>query len=261
MSKSGNGLRKRIGDALHNEHSRWFFFVNDSIAVLIVASVFLLILESVPSIGGVYRQFFWNAELLILSLFSIEYVLRLWTAEKPLRYARSFFGIVDIVAILPGLLAVLLPVLFPYHALGVLRVLRVMRILRAIRLVRFVLPTRRQQQMARDMASGLAFFNIEIFLFAFVSVNVISGALMYAVEGSVPGSSFTSIPDGMWWAMVTMTTVGYGDLVPVTAIGKIIASLTMFSGLVFLALLVAVMGRTVQTVLFGSPLDSEKPGK
>jgi voltage-gated potassium channel len=251
-------IRKRVGDVLNNEQSRWYFFVNDAIALIIVSSVVLLVLETVPSIGGKYPDFFRTAEMCILAFFGAEYLLRLWTAESATRYARSFFGVIDALAIVPGLLAMLLPALFPYHTLGILRILRVLRILRTLRLVRFVLPTKRRAQMARDMASGIALFNIEIFLFAFVSVAVIAGSLMYAVESALPGTAFGSIPDGMWWAVVTMTTVGYGDLVPITATGKVIASFTMLSGLVFLALLVAVMGRTMQTILFGSPLDGSR---
>lgn len=251
-------VRARIGDVLNNERSKWYFFVNDAIAVIIVVSVALLVLETVPSMAARYGTFFYVAELCVLAFFGVEYALRLWTAERPVRYATSFFGIIDAASILPGLLAVLLPVIFPYHTLGILRILRVLRILRTLRLVRFVLPTKRRIQMARDMASGIALFNIEIFLFAFTSVVVITGALMYAVENALPGSKFVSIPDGMWWAVVTMTSVGYGDMVPVSATGKLIASFTMLAGLVFLALLVAVMGRTMQTVLFGSPIEGRR---
>ncbi|HWO07614.1 MAG TPA: potassium channel family protein [Candidatus Paceibacterota bacterium] len=105
------------------------------------------------------------------------------------------------------------------------------------------------------MAHGVAIFNIEIYLFALLCIVVISGSLLYVVESQVPGSSFASIPAGMWWAVVTITTVGYGDLVPFTVVGRIIAALTMLPGLIMFALLVAVMGRTMQTVLFGSPID------
>src|SRR3989344_4560348 len=88
-------LRAHIREVLHNEHSPWYFFVNDTIAALIVISVVLLILETVPSIGGQYRVFFTTAEMFVLSFFFVEYLLRLWTAERPARYAVSFFGVID----------------------------------------------------------------------------------------------------------------------------------------------------------------------
>jgi len=160
---------------------------------------------------------------------------------------------------LPSLLAFALPWAFPYHALGVLRILRILRILRAFRLVRFVVSTKRRRQIVHNMAQGIAIFNIEIYLFALLSIVTISGALLYVFESAIPGSPFTSIPAGMWWSIVTITTVGYGDLVPVTIYGRIIAALTMLSGLVMFALLVAVMGRTIQTMLFGSPLEDTRP--
>src|SRR3989344_1257398 len=249
------GIRGALNDVLNNEQSRWYFVVNDSIAVVILISVVLLILETIPSIGGLYPAFFYNAEIVVIGLFTTEYFVRLWVAEHPLLYVRSFFGVIDAAAILPGFFVILLPTLFPLHSLVALRILRVLRILRTLRLVRWVFPTEHRQKIAKDFAGGLALFNMEIFFFAYFSFVVIAGSLMYAVESSVLGSPFVSIPDGMWWAIVTMTTVGYGDFVPVTALGKIVASLTMVSGLVLLAMLVAVVGRTMQTVLFGSPLE------
>jgi len=248
-------VRARIGAVLNDERSRWYFFINDAIAFIIVISVCMLILETVPSIGVKYAVQFRIAETIVMTIFTVEYLLRIWVAERRMRYMGSFFGIIDLVAIVPGLLAALFPAAFAYHTLSIFRILRVLRILRTLRLVRFVLPSKRRVQMARDMANGIAIFNIEIFLFAFFSAVVLAGALMHAIEGTVPGTKFASIPDGMWWAMVTMTTVGYGDYVPATVGGKIVASFTMLAGLVFLALLVAVMGRTMQTVLFGSPLE------
>lgn len=258
MKKRKIALRHAVCRALSDEHSHWFFPVNNTIALVIVASTLVVILETVPSFGATYGHVFVYAEYVFLTIFSFEYMLRVWSAPKPLRYMSSFFGIIDLVAILPGIFLIAAPGAVTYHTLGVLRILRVLRLLRTIRLVRFIIPKRQRERIAEHLKNGTSLINVQIYAFALACVVILAGTLMYVAEGQIPDTKFTSIPVGMWWALVTVSTVGYGDLVPVTTIGKMVGSLTIFLGLGLFVLLLTVVGQTLQIVLFGSSIEEKR---
>jgi voltage-gated potassium channel len=153
-------------------------------------------------------------------LFTIEYALRLWTVRRPLYYARSFFGVVDLLAILPTWISILVP---GAQALLVVRVLRLLRIFRILNLARFLTEARTLTNALRASAR-----KITVFLLSVATIVVIMGSVMFVVEG--PEHGFTSIPVSMYWTIVTLTTVGYGDIAPKTALGQGIASLVMILG-------------------------------
>ncbi len=260
MSGSDKTLRERIHYVLSDERSPWFFPVNNVIAAVIIFATVIVILETVQPLFETYSRLFIVAEMVVLTIFTIEYVLRIWSSPNPVRYMTSFFGIIDFLSIIPGLFLILLPNAITYHTLGIIRILRVLRLLRTFRLVRLAIPKRHRERMSRQFHNSITLINFEIYVFALVMVVVFSGTLMYIVEGGLPNSHFSSIPDGLWWAVVTISTVGYGDLVPISALGKIIATATMFAGLGLFVLMLTVVGRVMQVILFGTTIDDRTKG-
>ncbi len=196
-----------------------------SLIVAILASLLVLILESIPNVMTEWSQQLRYIEYTFTALFTLEYLLRLYCSPKPKSYATSFYGVVDLLAILPTYLAIIFP---GASFMGVVRLLRVMRIFRILKLVRYLQDSNillRSLLMARR--------KILIFFSTVGILVVIFGALIFVIEG--PENGFTSIPHSIYWAIVTITTVGYGDMIPQTALGKAIASLTMLLGYSILA--------------------------
>ena len=191
-----------------------------ALLLCIVASVVTVLLESVASIraqhGPILRALEWGFTL----LFTVEYVLRLACVRRPLRYALSFFGLVDLLAIVPTYLSFFVA---GAQSLIVIRALRLLRIFRVLKLGHFVGEAR----MLRA-ALHASLRKITVFLGTVLTIVLIVGALMYLVEGETSG--FTSIPQSMYWAIVTLTTVGYGDIAPQTILGKLLASVVMILG-------------------------------
>jgi len=191
-----------------------------ALLVCIVASVVTVVFESVASVrarhGGLLRGIEWGFTL----LFTIEYVLRLVCVGKPVRYALSFFGIVDLLAIVPTYLSIFFA---GAQSLIVIRALRLLRVFRVLKLAHFV----GEAQLLR--AALLASLRkITVFLGTVLTIVLIVGSLIYLIEGEENG--FTSIPQGIYWAIVTLTTVGYGDIAPQTVPGKFLASTVMILG-------------------------------
>jgi voltage-gated potassium channel len=188
--------------------------------ILILMSVSAVMLESVPSLRRDYVSALRAAEWTFTGLFTVEYLCRLICARDPLRYAFSFLGVVDLLAVIPAYLSLTLS---GAHSLAVVRALRLLRAFRVLKLGHYVGEA--QTLMRALHASGP---KITVFLVTVVIIVVIVGALMYLIEGEQRG--FTSIPVSMYWAIVTLTTVGYGDLAPSTVAGRMLASLLMILG-------------------------------
>jgi len=186
----------------------------------ILGSVAAVMLDSVAAIRASYGPLLTAAEWFFTLLFSIEYLLRLACVGKPLRYARSFYGIVDLLAILPTYLSLLLP---GSHYLLVIRILRILRIFRVFKLVQYLSEARMLGQALRASSR-----KIVVFLFTVLTLVIIFGSLMYLIEGEASG--YTSIPRSIYWTIVTLTTVGYGDISPQTGLGQSLASLIMICG-------------------------------
>ena len=191
-----------------------------ALIVAIITSVALVIFDSMGGFSPTVRRSLFAAEWVLTGLFTIEYVARLVAVRQPLRYATSFFGLVDLLAIVPAYVGLLFP---GGRYLLVIRILRLLRIFRIFKLAHFL-------NQAHLLTSALRASRIKIvvFLFTVLTLVVIIGALMYVIEG--PEYGFTSIPAGMYWAVVTLTTVGYGDLAPQTDLGRFAASLVMILG-------------------------------
>ena len=206
----------------------------------IFLSVLLTILNSVPSINATHGRWLGQLNWLFTVLFTVEYALRLYCAKRPVRYARSFFGVVDLLAVLPMYLSLFIP---GTRALNVIRILRMLRIFRVLRMVQFVDDS---DLLLAALASSRR--KIAIFLFTVVTLVVILGSLMYVIEGEQNG--FTSIPVGIYWAIVTLTTVGYGDISPQTPQGQTLAAFIMIIGYSIIAvptgIISAEMGRSFE---------------
>ena len=186
----------------------------------IVGSVVAVMLDSVSRVRAAAGDLLSAAEWAFTILFSVEYVLRLYSSPRRLRYVRSFFGIIDLLALAPTYLSILLP---GGHYLLVVRVLRVLRVFRVLKLAKYVAEA--DLIVAALKASGR---KIAVFLFAVLSIVIVVGSMIYLIEGDQGG--FTSIPQSVYWAIVTLTTVGYGDLSPVTPLGQSLAAAVMILG-------------------------------
>lgn len=186
----------------------------------ILASVLAIMLESVASIRAAQGPLLRGLEWGFTVAFTVEYLLRLWSVDRPVRYARSFLGVVDLLAVLPTYLSVLLP---GGQVLTVVRILRVLRVFRILKLAQYTGEARILSQALRA-----ARFKITVFVFTVLTIVVIVGSLMYLVEG--PTHGFTSIPTGVYWAVVTLTTVGFGDVTPQTPLGQALATVVMIMG-------------------------------
>jgi len=196
-----------------------------TLLAVIVLSVVLVMLDSVASIAQRYGSLLAAAEWAITLLFSVEYVLRLLCVPKPSRYARSFLGIVDLLAILPTYASLLLP---GSESLLLIRTVRLLRLFRVFKLVRYLAEA---NVLVTAVRASLP--KVIVFMGTVLVMVMIMGSAMYLVEG--PANGFTSIPRSVYWAIVTMTTVGYGDLTPQTIPGQMLAALAMLLGYCIIA--------------------------
>ena len=188
--------------------------------VSIILSVIAVMLDTVEKINAMHGKLLYGVEWFFTILFTVEYILRLYCIGKPARYAKSFFGIVDLLAILPTYISVLVP---GSQYLLAIRILRILRVFRILKLVRYM---KESQFLIQALWSSRR--KITIFLFTVMTLVIIFGSLMYLIEGAENG--FTSIPRSVYWAIVTLTTVGYGDISPKTDVGQAIAALIMILG-------------------------------
>lgn len=188
-------------------------------------SVVAVVLESVQAVRLQYGAALRAIEWILTALFTVEYILRLATTQRPVRYATSFFGLVDLLALLPTYLSLFIA---GTQTLLVIRALRLLRVIRVLKMSRYV----GEAGMLSD-ALRASTRKILIFIGVVVTIQLIVGSLMFLVEG--PESGFTSIPQSVYWAIVTMTTVGYGDIAPQTVPGKLFASLVMITGYAIIA--------------------------
>jgi len=188
--------------------------------ICILVSVLAVMLDSVAAVHAEYSDWLYAAEWFFTIIFTIEYALRLWCIQHTALYARSFFGIVDLVGIIPTYLSLLFA---GTQYLLVIRVLRVLRVFRVLRMVRFV-----GEAELLSQALHASRRKIIVFVTTVAALIIVFGSLMYLIEGEANG--FTSIPRSIYWAVITMTTVGYGDITPQTPLGQAFASLVMIMG-------------------------------
>lgn len=215
--------------------------------IAILASVATVILESVASINELFGRELRILEWFFTILFTIEYLVRLWISARPAHYARSFFGIVDLLAILPTYISLFIP---GAHYLLTMRALRILRMFRVMKLIALM-------NEANFLLGALlrARRKLGVFLFSVLIVMLIFGSIMYVVEG--PAYGFTSIPRSIYWAIVTITTVGYGDITPSTPLGQAIASLAMLTGYAIIAVPTGIVTAEISHAMVRRRFDRE----
>lgn len=212
--------QKRLHEIIYEADTPAGKYFDIGLIISIIASVIIVMIDSVASIHAEYGLLLFSLEWLFTVIFTIEYVLRLLCVKSPWLYARSFFGLVDLLAILPSFIGLFFP--GTQYLLSV-RILRLLRIFRVLKLANYLSEAQTLRQALRASSR-----KISVFLLAVFAMVVILGSIMYLIEG--PEHGFTNIPTSVYWAIVTLTTVGYGDIAPMTALGKIVASLIMIIG-------------------------------
>ena len=213
-------FRKKLFDIIFGTNTPAGKGFDLALVLIIILSVLAVVLESIPSVAAEYGIPLKMVEWVITGIFTFEYIARIWTHPKPLKYIFSFYGIIDLLSIIPTYLDVIMA---GARTLSVIRGLRLLRIFRILKITRY-------SREGSIIIEALKASRIKIFVFLFtvVVIVLVIGTLMYLIEGE--GSGFTSIPSGIYWAIVTLTTVGYGDITPITLLGKSIASLVMVIG-------------------------------
>lgn len=194
---------------------------------LIAGSVLVVMLESVKSVESRHGDLLHTLEWVFTVLFTIEYLMRVWVVRKKLRYVFSFFGLVDLLSILPTYLELFVA------GSGHFIIIRIHRLLRMFRVLKMVQHMSDASVLVNALRRSRP--KIAVFLFGVMSIVCIEGTLMYLIEGGIEGSGFTSIPQAVYWGIVTITTVGYGDIAPVTVAGKLLASVMMLTGFAIIA--------------------------
>ncbi len=206
----------------------------DILLFLVIAiSVVVVMLDSVDSIHLEYGKLLFEIEWVITIIFTLEYILRIYSSRKPTKYIFSFYGIIDLLSILPTYVSLLFA---GGHFLIVIRMLRLLRVFRVLKLARYVNAS---DTLAQALRGGRR--KILVFLEAVMIIVVIAGSLMYLVEGGEE-TGFTSIPKSIYWAIVTVTTVGYGDIAPQSILGQTIASMLMIVGFAIIAVPTSILG-------------------
>lgn len=218
-------IKQRLFDILFEADTRAGKIFNVSILIVICLSILVVLLESVPGYGIRFNTLFVVLEWTFTTVFLIEYALRIYTTRKRWRYIFSFFGLIDLLAILPAFIAFFFA---GAHSLIVIRSFRLLRVFRILKVSRY---TRAGQTLSKAIRSSTA--KIGVFLFAVVTIVVLVGTVMYLIEGEENG--FVSIPKSIYWAIVTLTTVGYGDITPQSAFGQFVSSLVMILGYAIIA--------------------------
>lgn len=213
----------------------------------ILGSLLVIMLESVPGLNAKYAATFVALEWFFTILFSIEYIIRLQIVKRPFSYVSSFYGIIDLISILPSYLAI---VLGGAQYFIVIRSLRLLRVFRVLKMVRFI-------GEANILSSALraSRHKIAVFLIAVICINFIMGTIMYLVEG--PENGFKSIPISIYWCIVTLTTVGYGDISPATPLGQFIASVIMIMGYGVIAVPTGIVTSELAKAPQGSAMEAK----
>ncbi|THH40471.1 ion transporter [Neolewinella litorea] len=219
-------LRHRIHEIIFEADTPAGKFFDVALLALICLSILVVMLESVSEFNENYGTLFFYIEWFLTIVFTIEYGLRLWVTINPVRYALSFYGIVDVLAILPSYLALFLA---NAQYFLIIRILRLMRVFRIFKLGQYL--TEGDQLMKAIAASRN---KISVFLFVVTILVIIIGSFMYLLEGG-SNAGFSSIPRSVYWAIVTITTVGYGDITPQTRVGQFVSAVVMILGYAIIA--------------------------
>jgi voltage-gated potassium channel len=220
FGKPAAGLRRRLHSIIFESDTPAGFRFDMILIVAILLSIIVVILDSVQSINAQHGHVMDVLEWFFTILFTVEYLSRLYSVQRPIQYATSFYGIIDLLSIVPAYLALFIPESYAFLDIRILRFLRIFRILKLTLYVAEYITLMEALRASRR--------KIMIFISVVLMLDLLLGTMMYVVEG--PENGYTSIPVAMYWAVVTMTTVGYGDITPHTGWGKLISSMMMLLG-------------------------------
>jgi voltage-gated potassium channel len=212
--------KKRLYDIVFKTDTRAGKLFDVVLVISIILSIIVVMLDSIATIHQEHGKILLTAEWFFTILFTIEYLFRIYISKKKFKYILSFYGIIDLLAILPTYISLFFA---GYQYLLVIRILRLLRIFRILKLYRFIGASSYLMESLKASRHKIA-----VFLSAVMAIVVIMGAAMYLIEGQESG--FKSIPESIYWAIITLTTVGYGDITPVTPLGKALASVVMILG-------------------------------
>ena len=237
MTFFSDAKRQKLHQVIFEAETPLGKFFDILLILAIIASVIVVMLESVKRLDLEYGKLFDTLEWVFTILFTLEYFARIISLKKPIFYIKSFYGVIDLLSVLPTYLSLFL---VGTQALMVLRIMRLLRIFRVLKLVRFLSEA---NKLFYAMKASLP--KIIVFLVSVVCINLIVGTLMYIIEGGEHG--FDSIPRSIYWSIVTMTTVGYGDIAPVTATGQTLASFVMILGYGIIAVPTGIVTSEIQS--------------
>lgn len=233
-----HSTKKKVHILLHPElgESKWDKIINGFIIFLIISNVLVVILETVPWIHDRYLTFFYYFDLISVIIFTIEYLLRVWSCDHDPRYSHTFFGRLKYMFSFEGLIDLLAILPFYVHVVvGLdLRVLRMLRLLRFLRLFRLTAYMKSAQLIKNVFVKRANDLKLSVLLI--LILIIIASSVMYFAEHDAQPTVFSSIPATIWYAIVTLTTVGFGDMIPVTIIGKVMTGVIMLSGVAIFAL-------------------------
>jgi voltage-gated potassium channel len=218
--KINKDWRAQVHEIIYEADTPAGKFFDIVLLIAILASILLVMLESIQYYDQKYHNFFNISEWVITILFSIEYILRVISVKKPLKYITSFYGVIDLLSTIPKYLSL---IFVGTHALVAFRAIRLLRIFRILKLVRFLSAS---NHLTTALKASRA--KISVFMLTVLIITIILGTVMYLVEGEEHG--FDNIPKSVYWCIVTLTTVGFGDITPQTPLGQIIASFVMIMG-------------------------------
>ncbi len=215
-------FKHHLFDIIFETNTKQGKLFNIALLFVILLSVMLVMLDTIPSVNARYHKVLNVLEYVITILFTIEFCLRIYVLKKPWKYIFSFYGLIDILAILPFYIGIFVPA---GRYLSNIRILRLLRVFRIFKLTEF---THGRNVLLLGLKESRN--KIIVFLSFIILIVVVIGSIMYMIEGDHPESGFTSIPISIYWAIVTLTTVGYGDVAPVTSFGQFMASVVMILG-------------------------------
>ncbi len=236
---TSNPLKERLHEIIFEADTKAGKLFDATLLVLILLSVIIVMLESVPSYGDKYHTFFLIVEWFFTIIFTIEYALRIYVTVKPLKYITSFYGIVDLLSIVPTYLSIFVSGSQYFMIIRALRLLRVFRI--------FKLGNHLDQGSLIVESLIASRRKLTVFVFFVMLVVTLFGSIMYLIEGAIPGTKFDSIPRSIYWAIVTLTTVGYGDIAPQTSFGQFLSAIIMIMGYAVIAVPTGIISAEVMS--------------